>query len=707
MSGYQTPLTIKEVIEAINRREYLLPAIQREFVWSTDQIIKLFDSLMKGYTIGSFLFWEVARDKTANFQFYEFIKDYHERDNYHNPKANVTGEEKITAILDGQQRLTALYIVLKGTYAYKIGRKRWRNDNAFPKRKLYVNLLSKLDDFDLTYNFSFLTTNEASIRKNNVFWFEVGKAVEFESLKDINKFLRDNGLLESEFPEECLFGLYEVLAEKKVINYYLETSQELNKVLNIFIRVNSGGTQLSYSDLLLSIATAQWTTKDAREEITSFVDDINRIEEGFDFSKDFVLKSCLVLSDFADIAFKVDNFNAKNMKIIEEGWDRIGKALRLAIDLISSFGYNYQNLTSANAIIPIAYYILQKDNPENFILTSNFREDRERIWKWFTVSLLKRVFSGQPDNVLRPIRNIIKEKNTNFPIDQIIDRFKGTNKSISFTEDDIDNLLYLKYGKSHIFSVLVLLYPTLDFRNRFHQDHIFPRSLFGKVKLKDAGIPKEGIDFYLENVNYIANIQLLEGLPNEEKSNMDFSEWIAKTFKTDKEKKEYMEKHLIPDINLSFKNFPHFIEERKKLIANKLKSILGNDLVLSQMENAEEDEEADEAQSYESEGVTNEDTSYVLAQDANENKKAIPEKSEWRSKSNRKVNAKSNGVQLILEFLRNNGKPATMDEIVVYMQSMGYKSRTFYEWSNELVETGLAEESIKNGKKAYEATKLV
>ena len=134
----------------------------------------------------------------------------------------------------------------------------------------------------------------------------------------------------------------------------------MDKVLNIFIRVNSGGTTLSYSDLLLSIATAQWKNKDARQEITKFVDEINQIGDGFKFDKDFVLKACLVLCDFKDIAFKVDNFNAETMQKIEYNWDNVKEAIRLAVNLVSSFGYNQDTLTSSNAIIPIAYYLLKR-----------------------------------------------------------------------------------------------------------------------------------------------------------------------------------------------------------------------------------------------------------------------------------------------------------------------------------------------------------
>ena len=122
--------------------------------------------------------------------------------------------------------------------------------------------------------------------------------------------------------------------------------------------MNSGGTKLSYSDLLLSIATAQWKNKDARQEIIKFVDEINQIGDGFRFDKDFVLKACLVLCDFKDIAFKVDNFNTETMEKIEDNWDHAKEVIRLAINLVASFGYNQDTLTSNNAIVPIAYYLL-------------------------------------------------------------------------------------------------------------------------------------------------------------------------------------------------------------------------------------------------------------------------------------------------------------------------------------------------------------
>lgn len=72
---YQTALTISSVIKDIDSKEYLLPFIQREFVWSTGQIEKLFDSLMRDHLINSFLFWQVRGEGIQNYKFYEFLRN--------------------------------------------------------------------------------------------------------------------------------------------------------------------------------------------------------------------------------------------------------------------------------------------------------------------------------------------------------------------------------------------------------------------------------------------------------------------------------------------------------------------------------------------------------------------------------------------------------------------------------------------------------
>lgn len=580
--SYETAKIIADVIRQTHEKKYLLPSIQREFIWSTYQIERLFDSLMRDYPIGSFLFWQVQKDRVKDYAFYEFLREYHERDNKHNPKANVSGDDEITAILDGQQRLTSLYLGLRGNYAYKLPRKRWDNDLAFPKRQLYLNLLSRSEDSEFEYAFKFLTTDEAKTKDNNSFWFKVGDILDMKELDQVNSFLIDNDLFDtskygkdqSNFANRALSKLYKIIHLKPTISYYLEQSYKLDKVLNIFIRINSGGTELSYSDLLLSIATAQWEQKDAREEIINFVDEINSTGNGFNFNKDFVLKSCLVLSGLKGIAFKVDNFNKPNMLKIEQNWDDITQAIRLSVNLVSSLGYNRDTLTSNNAIIPIAYYLKKIGLPRNYIKSTHTVEDRKVIKKWLLFCLLKRAFSGQPDNVLRPIRNILKKSQNSFPHDKIVDKFKGTNKTLVFSKEDIENLTFYKYGQTFTFSVMCLLYPSFDLKNIFHIDHIYPRSFFTYSKLRMRGISDDKIDTYINYYNFLGNLQLLEDIPNIEKQDTDFEEWLLRTYPNNDEKKEYREKHLIPDVDLSFDNFIKFFEEREKLIINKLRKML-------------------------------------------------------------------------------------------------------------------------------------
>ena len=189
--AFQTPITISKALGSIERREYVLPAIQREFVWWPEQIQCLFDSLMRGYPIGSFLFWMVRREGIEKYKFYDFMLDYHERDNAHCASVGSVTRDEITAVLDGQQRLTALNIGLRGSYAYKLPRLWWNNPEAFPVRRLYLNLLSEAEEeneYDMQYDFRFLTSKEAARRDESHCWYPVGEILRAEDAVDLNDF---------------------------------------------------------------------------------------------------------------------------------------------------------------------------------------------------------------------------------------------------------------------------------------------------------------------------------------------------------------------------------------------------------------------------------------------------------------------------------------------------------------------------------------
>ena len=188
-------------------------------------------------------------------------------------------------------------------------------------------------------------------------------------------------------------------------------------------------------------------------------------------------------------------------------------------------------------------------NPNNFEVSSTTVSNRKKIKKWLTMSLIKRTFSGQPDNVLRPLREIIKSNgNKEFPLDEIINKLRGTSKTIVFTDDDIENLLELQYGRADTLMVLMMLYSSLDYNNKFHIDHIYPKSKFTRTALGKRDVPANQIDEYINQVNDLSNLQMLAAIPNIEKQDKDFSDWFESNYLTDTDKIQYRKINYLPEI---------------------------------------------------------------------------------------------------------------------------------------------------------------
>ena len=404
--GFEKPITIQKAVQEIQSNKYVLPAIQREFVWKAEQIESLFDSLLRGYPIGTFLFWKVTPERIGDFQFYRFMDHYHERDFRHNEPYNPPPHKDVTAILDGQQRLTALYIGINGWYANKLPRYWWNNDEGFPKQELYINLKRpQPQDMETETNgFEVRFLRKADLNKpdEKKYWFKVGNVLQFANMQSVFNYCVTNGLINERdtYSSDTLVELWNVLTQQPWVNYFLEEEQNLDKVLNIFIRVNSGGTPLSYSDMLLSIATAAWKELDARQEIYDLVEQLNQIGDGFNFDKDFVLKASLELSDILAIEFRVTSFKRDNMLTIEKNWNKLVGALKGAAYLLASWGYNWQTLVSNFAVIPLAYHLYKLNSPQNFVTASKYATSREKMLQWLRVALLKRTFSGPTDNTL-------------------------------------------------------------------------------------------------------------------------------------------------------------------------------------------------------------------------------------------------------------------------------------------------------------------
>lgn len=570
--SFQTPITIAEAIRNIEDNRYLLPSIQREFEWKHEKIEWLFDSIMRNYPINSFLFWRVEGETKQDFRFYQFIKEYRQRYKTHNEEFYTIGHNDFTAVLDGQQRLTSLYIGLRGSYAYRTPRLREEDsERVYPTRRLYLNLIKPLENEEdgRIYEFKFLTDSEFSANENE--WFRVSKIYGLSDDFKFNKYLDNNNLKENEFSYRSLSTLKNVIHSKPIVNYFLETEQEIDKALNIFIRINSGGEPLDFSDLIMSIAVANWQKKDARKEIHGLVDSVRN--KGFSISKDFILKVFLYLHS-KDIRFKVTNFSKSNAEDFEEEWDSIRDAILTSFELVKSLGFSDLTLTSKNALIPVIYYIYHRKIYREFHTKKEYSEDRKVISKWLHVSLVKRLFGGTSDSVLNQIRRAFTDNVSETPISKGMSRFpapeinKEIRKDTGISDEFIEELLLTQKDDRYAFSLLALLFPQLDYKNNdFHKDHLHPVSKYENLSEGNK------VKYSWQTYNSLKNLQMLDANENMSKIDEDLESWVAKELKS-KQKDMFLANHHIPDVELKLSNFDEFIEKRTEILTRTLKKIL-------------------------------------------------------------------------------------------------------------------------------------
>jgi hypothetical protein len=148
-------------------------------------------------------------------------------------------------------------------------------------------------------------------------------------------------------------------------------------------------------------------------------------------------------------------------------------------------------------------------------------------------------------------------------------------KSLSFEEAEVDELLDLTYGSPRVFSVLASLYPGLDLSKVFHEDHIYPRSVFTRAKLVKAGIAHEKIDEYLDKWNRLPNLQLLGGLPNVEKQAILPHDWLqGPHFPTDEARQQYVRDNDLGETP-GLEGFLEFFEARRIRMETRLNRLLG------------------------------------------------------------------------------------------------------------------------------------
>lgn len=556
--------TIKDLISERVGRNTFLPAIQREYVWNPSQVEKLFDSIMCGYPISSFLFWKIREEKKKDWTSYEFIRDF-DQENPHNKEANLDGvNQDIYLVLDGQQRITSINIALRGTYRFFY--RKWRTT------RLYLNLLwDKGDDNpeEMTYQFLFKEDNQTLPRTDYPqLWYRVGDILNYDDAEDAKDSIENdlNGFDEDtkKRARKMISRLFSVVNVTQNINYYEEKSDDYDKVLEIFIRTNTGGQKLEYSDILLSTATAKWRNLNAREEINKFTDEINKIGTGYNFGKDFVMKGTMYLTENLPIQYKLSSFTRKNLECIENYWDETKEAISNSIQLISRYGFTDKNLVARLTLLPVAQYLQRK--PNSYLTSSNIKdvEDQNNIQKWIIMMLLKGVLGSATDNKLNLMRPVVNMATDKFPYSEISKELKI---EMTFNDMEIENLLRHNYGTRYSYLILSLLYPGRDWKDKkYNEDHIFPQNEFKVKNLRARGYNDATIEKYTACFNSILNLELLDDSENKSKNATPFDIWLKSR------DANFKVRHHIPEMNdYSLDHFLEFIQKRKELLTKQIK----------------------------------------------------------------------------------------------------------------------------------------
>ena len=590
-------MTIATALRLVQKNELILPAIQREYVWKPSQVIKIFDSVLRGYPVGSFLSWKVLPETIGKFKFYGFLKDYSGYDKKHNPIVDIPTDREVIAVLDGQQRLTSLNIGLRGTYAYRNPRA-WANKSwSYPERRLYLNLLGGAPENEagLKYHLAFLTKEQVvqAVEDETKKWFPVSDMFDASEAYQMAQIPVRYGVGNDAKAVETISLLWQEVHHNQSLHFYEESDQDIERVLDIFVRVNSGGTVLSYSDLLMSIATAQWKDRDARAAVHDLVDALNATGQGFDFSQDTVLKSGLVLADVGDVGFKVKNFTTANMATLEATWDDISTSLRIAAELLSDFGLSDGTLTADSVLIPVAYYIHRRGLTPTYRVSDrkDDREDRAALRSWVLRSLIVRgVWGSGLDTLLRDLRVVIRRDGADhFPLAEIEYAMALRGKSLEVTDALIEDLLALAYGGGRTWAVLATLFDHVDTRMQYHVDHVFPQAQLDaktlrSVKGEDGNrlYPDAVIDELVARRDLLPNLELLPGPENVGKSDTAPDTWVTSHYEGADERAAFIKANELPGmLPHGAVDFLAFFDRRRELLVARIKDKLKTQAVVA------------------------------------------------------------------------------------------------------------------------------
>ena len=519
-------MKVSTILDQIDDGAIALPVFQRGYVWNRDQVRGLMDSLYRRHPVGSLLTW-VTRTENADHR-----------------GSGPLSLGYVRLLLDGQQRITSLYGIIRGK------KPPFFEGNPDTFTGLYFNMKTQVFEF------------YAAIRMGqDPCWINVTELM-LKGIGEFNRMIYRNPDLEPDADEYT--DRLNRIATIKDIDLHSEdvTGEEktVDVVVDIFNRVNSGGTKLSKGDLALAKICAAWP--EARSEMTGRIDRWKNA--GFSFKLEWLLR-CINALVTGEALFKaLENVSTEEFR---DGLIRSEKHVNYLLNLISSrLGLDHDRVLGSRYSLPLMVRYVE----ERGGAISNPKE-RDRLLLWYIHTFLWGRYSGTTEAILNQDLEAIE--NVDGGLDRLLEGLRKNRGDLAVTPNDFSGwsrgarfypLLYMLTRVRHARdwdSGIELSNHMLGKINHLQVHHIFPKSL-----LYEQG-------FALHEVNSLANFTFLTQDTNLKVSNRDPAEYIQEFVAR---QPGAIESHWIPtDPDLwRIENYLRFLEARRKLLARAANEFL-------------------------------------------------------------------------------------------------------------------------------------
>ena len=470
-------MQISTILDQVDLGSIALPEFQRGYVWNRDQVRGLMDSLYRRHPVGSLLVWVTKTESAVA------------RGDQNLPPGTVQ------LLLDGQQRITSLYGIIRGKPP------KFFDGNAQAFTGLYFNLEDETFEFyaplKMKGNPLWIDVTELMLRGVGDFVVRLAQVPELQP--DLNRYIARLSAIEG--IKSIDLHIEQVTGEDKTLDIVVE----------IFNKVNSGGTKLSKGDLALAKICAEWP--EARQEMKARLDKWHRA--GFSFRLEWLLRCINSIVTGEAMFSALENVPPSRVMM---GLSRAEKAVDALLNLISSrLGLDHDRVLGSRYSFPLlARYLDQRD-----FQLADYRE-RDKLLYWYVHTFLWGRYTGSTETALNQDLALIEQPEG--ALDRLIDQLRQSRGDLRIRPNDFRGwsmgarfypLLYMMTRVHHALdwcSGIELSNLLLGRLNSLQVHHIFPKSL-----LYRAGYTRADVNA-IANYTFLTqdcNLQISDRPPHE------------------------------------------------------------------------------------------------------------------------------------------------------------------------------------------------